>query len=148
MPVRQLPPHTPNTDGKLWDVLHEMFGIGTFDEFGEKPWWKFRQQETAKVKASRIKNNRSLADLYVAALYCRAHGIDVRAVTFLMRHINSAWSWWEDTRERSRTGSLTERYAEAVRQEMANTDDTWLNRLLRAAPSAREEVYQQWTERR
>lgn len=145
MPVHQLPPHCPNTDGKLFDVLHEMFGIGTYDDLsGETPWWKFRQRETSKVKASRIKNDRSVPDLYVAALYCRAHNIEVGAVTYLMRHVKPAWTWWE---ERSATAGITERYADAIRHEMANTNDTWLTRLLRAAPATREEVYQQWTER-
>lgn len=143
-PVRVLPPHTPVTDGRMFDVLHGMYGIGTWDE--DTPWWKFRARESAKIKASRRKHNRSLAELYVAALYCRAHAIDVRAVTFLYRHIGDAWAWWESKQYRVAV-TPHDRYAAAVRDEMANPDDAWLNRLLRADPSVRDEVYQQWLHR-
>lgn len=146
MTARPLPPHTPMTDGKLWDVLHELYGVGSFDAAGDVPWWKFRAAETSKVKASRLKNDRSLADLYVAILYCRAHGIDVRAVTYLMRHIPKAWAWWTD-RSHQLVQTPDEAYAAAIRHESSDPDTTWLDRLLRTSPAMREEVLAEWRAR-
>jgi hypothetical protein len=148
MPIRELPINTPNTEGKLFDRLQEMFGIGTWDESMAEtlPYWKFRAQEIAKIKATRRKNDQSIADLYVAALWCKATSRDVRAASWLTRHVKDAWAWW-DARSVAAGLEPTDTYAEAIRQEMSNPDQQWLSRLLRAAPASREDVYAHWLRR-
>ncbi len=148
MPIRELPAGCPDTEGKLFDRLQEMFGIGTWDESQAEalPYWKFRAQEVSKIKATRRKNDRSVADLYVAALWCKAHGRDIRAASWLCRWVPTAWDWW-DAKSAAAGLAPSDTYAEAIRQEMANPDNTWLNRLLRAAPASREDVYAQWLRR-
>jgi hypothetical protein len=140
----ELPANMPHSDGALWDVLHDLFGVGTFDETAELPWWRFRATEVSKVKASRKKHDLSIPDCYIAALYCRAHGQDIRAVNWLVRHVNKAWTWW-DAKSQRLIDQPGDAYAEAVRIESNNQDPTWLNRLLRASPANREEVLAEWT---
>ncbi len=144
--MHQLPANCPATDARLWDVLHDLYGIGTFDEDGDTPWWKFRATEISKVRACRKKNDRSIADFYITALYCRAHGLDVRAVSWLPRHVNKAWSWW-DAKAHRLAQTPADAYAEAIRIESANPDPTWLHRLLRATPATHEEVLNEWRSR-
>lgn len=148
MPLRELPVDCPSTEGKLFDRLQEMFGIGEWDESQEAtlPYWKFRAQEISKIKATRRKNDKSVADLYIAALWCKAHKQDVRAASWLNRHVPAAWAWWE-AKNAAAGLEPNNTYAEAIRQEMSNPDSTWLSRLLRAAPASREDVYAQWLRR-
>jgi hypothetical protein len=141
--IRQIPAGTPVTDGKLFDALHEWFGIGLYDEDLHGPWWSWRIKQVARIKSSRIKRDVALADLYVSALYCRAHGINIEGVTWLYRHLRAAWAWWDGATIVAATAPDA-LYAEAIRVESANQDDRWLTRLLRASPASREEVLKEW----
>lgn len=145
MNPRTLPHGTPLTDGALFDALHDMFGIGTYDEDRDGPWWRWRISQVARVKQSRIKHDCAIPDLYVTALYCKATSQTVEGVTWLYRHIHHAWAWW-DGQATPDTADLN--FADAVRIESANRDTTWLQRLLRAAPEFRQEVLQQWEHER
>ncbi len=138
---RVLPAGTPHTDGALFDYLHQWWGIGDYDEDTHGPWWKWRRNQVARVKASRTKREASLAELYIAALYCRATNQRVEGVTWLYRHIAAGWRWWEGQPVHDPT--LTA-YADAVRIESANPDPTWLHRLMRADPAHRQALLDQW----
>ncbi len=140
------PANIPKTDGALYDLLQELFGIGEYDEVtSEEPFWKFRRREVAKVVATRKKWDTAIADLYVAALYCKAHGHPVRAASWLNRHIKPAWDWWKYD---ARHGAVDfdDLYAKAIHAEANKPESTWLSRLLRTAPGFREEVYKQWVQ--
>lgn len=150
--MRTLPANTPTDNGTLFDCLHEWFGVGVYvdrdpdnpaNPYGDPPWWKFRQIEAIKIANCRKRWDLSVAELYVAALYCKAHGIHVPTVGWLPRHVKDAWRWWDNKIQRV-IETPDEAYAEAVRVESANPDATWLNRLLRAAPAYRAEVYTEW----
>jgi hypothetical protein len=143
--VHQLPANTPQTDSKLFDVLHEWFGIGTYDEDTDGPWWSWRIKQVARIKTSRKARDASLPELHISALYCKAHGINVEGVTWLYRHIKPAWAWW-DGQQNEAADTFTTRYADAIRVESANQDSTWFTRLLRATPEYREEVLREWQE--
>ncbi len=150
--MRPLPPDTPGTEGGLFDRLSEMFGIGVWDETtAAMPYWKWRAREIAKVKAVLRKHDRAVADLYVAALYAKAEGRDIRAVSWLPRDVPRAWRWWEDRVAETQLLGADEGFAEAlvIEMERSNTgDDAWFGRLVRCPPANREEVYQQWLSER
>ncbi|MFP5367353.1 MAG: hypothetical protein ACLGIS_10970, partial [Actinomycetes bacterium] len=55
--------------------------------------WRFRQREIGKIKRSRTTRNVTIPDLATAALYCKAHNIDIRNVTWLYKHILPALRW-------------------------------------------------------
>lgn len=143
--MRALPAHLPPNDGALFDVLHAWFGFGNFDPAGELPWWKFRAIEIGKVKRSRHARDKSIAELYIAAMYARAYGLDVRAVTWLYRYIPEAFAWYDAKAAVAVAEDFEQAYANAVRHEMAQEDKTWLDVLVRAqGGEAREEVFAQW----
>ena len=147
--VHTLPAQLPASDGALFGALHQMFGIGEWDEC-TTPYWRFRQVEAAKVKRSRAKHDASIAEVYVAGLYCQAHGITVLGVTWLYAHIGAAWKWWDS--HESGTGYLDIDYAAAIREEMRVSGwgpnaSPWLERLLRAAPQYRAEVLDEYDAR-
>ncbi len=146
--LHTLPANQPNTDGQLFDAMHEWYGVGDYNEDATgadaDPWWKWRAAEIGKVKRSRLTREASLPDLYVALLYCKAHNLHVEGVTWLYRHIPRAWAWWDRKEATTLHDDQAEAFADAVRIEAANPDATWLGRLLRAAPAQREEVLAQW----
>jgi hypothetical protein len=142
-PVRQLPVGVPTGDAKLFDVLHGWFGIGAYDEEDETPWWAWRMAMIGRIKASRKRRDTSIAELYVSALYCKAHNLNIEGIGWLYRHIPKAWAWW-DGQLIDAVDTPTVQYAEAIRIEAANQDSTWLTRLLRASPACQEEVLAEW----
>ncbi len=148
MTLRPIPSACPKTDGQLFDRLTELFGIGEWDDSMEvvMPYWKYRAREVSKVKTSRIASDKSIPDLYMAALYCKAHGFDIRAVSWLHRHVRESWAWW-NAQQITDKQTPPDLYGEAIRQEADNPDNRWLNRLIRAAPAYREETYQAWLKR-
>ena len=129
-------------DSDLFDLLHRLFGIGEWDEDGPVPWWKFRQGEAAKIKRSRTARGVALEDLATAAYFCKAHNLDVRAVTWLYRHIMPALRWQalRDAREANRY--LDEEMARALQWEYEHMEDGWYDRLSRAQDRAL--VLSQW----
>ncbi len=143
--IHTLPAHLPPNDAKLFDVLHEWYGVGDFydDEDSDTPWWRWRVAQISRVKSSRASRDASLPDLYVALLYCKAHNLPVEGVTWLYRHIAKAWRWWDRLEAVHHTEPSTA-YADAIRMEAVNPDPSWLARLMRAAPTERDEVLAQW----
>lgn len=133
------------TDGELYDLLQRLFGIGDFDpDLSRDPWWKCRALEVTKIKRSRTARKVELSDLALAAEYCKAHGIDVRAVTWLYKHINDARRWDNVRSQQAKSRELDELVAEAIEIERSHPDSPWLDRLVRARGDYRREVYDQW----
>ncbi len=131
------------TDSDLFDLLQQLFGVGEFDEDGSLQWWQYRQREVSKIKRSRTSRMVTIADLACAAQYCKAHGIDIRNVTWLYQHILPALRWQtrKDAEEANRY--LDEEMERALSIEYSATDDAgWYDRLVRAQDRAF--VLSQW----
>lgn len=136
------------TDSDLYDLLQELFGLGDWDPDGDVPWWKARQHEISKIKRSRTARNVALEDLALAAHYAKAHGEQIKAVTWLYKLISPAIRW---DNERRRAASLAEiddliEYALGVEAEQPESE--WLTRLARARGPHRKDVYDQWLKHR
>lgn len=132
------------TDGQLWDHVHRLFGIGDWHEDCGTPFWRYRALEITKVKRRRAKLRVSCEDLAVAADYCKAHGIDIRNVAWLYRHLKDSAVWHRD-RQRALAGAeLDELIAVAIDIEVSNPDSPWVDRLVRARGVHRQEVYEAW----
>ena len=158
MAAHVLPADSPANDAQLFDRLHALFGFGDWtaqppvDSDGELaaggvPWWKFRGIETAKIKAMRRKRGLSLAELHVAALYCRAHDITVPGPGWLSTHVRDAWVWWDERVVAGVDAGGEADWEAAVHQEVGNPDPTWRDQLLRASPEMRAEVAAAWAAR-
>lgn len=137
------------TDGELYDLLQKLFGLGDFDaDLSTLPWWRVRALEVSKIKRSRTARRVELSDLILAAHYCKEHGHDVRAVTWLYKHIDAARRWDNVRRREAKAAELDELVAAAIEQESSHPDSPWLDRLVRARGPYRQEVYDSWTSAR
>lgn len=136
------------SDGELYDLLQELFGLGNWDPDSDVPWWKARQFEVTKIKRSRTARKVELADLALAARYAKAHDEDIRAVTWLYKLIPAAIRW-ENARRRAQTlAELDDLIAEAIAIESEVPGSTWLTRLARARGPHRKEAYDSWLKHR
>lgn len=132
----------PTSDAQLFDMLHSLFGIGNFDEQSEQ-WFRFRINETAKLRAIRGRRGISLADFAMTARYCRRQRLMISDSWQVCGHIADA------KREARRIGvpELSREVAEAIASERALPGpeaDQWVERLLLARGPARREVIDQW----
>lgn len=137
----------PETDAQLYDLLRELFGVGTFDDVagGNERWHEARMREIAKIRAVR-RSRRVPADaLGIAALYCHSHSIPVLYPSQLYAHIPAAKKAWEHARASRDDDS----YDAAVEYERNQPDDLWLSRLLRATGQAhRQHTLNEWKKAR
>lgn len=133
------------SDGALYDLLQELFGLGTWDAaVSDLPWWQARQHEVTKIKRSRTARRVELADLALAARYAKAHGEDVRAVTWLYKLIPAAIRWENARRRAASLAELDDLVAEAIAVESEQPNSQWLTRLVRARGLHGKQVYDAW----
>jgi hypothetical protein len=136
---------TIENDAQLWDHLQRLFGVGTWDD-GHEPFWRYRTREAAKIKARRARLHVTVAELVIAADYCKAHRIDIRNAAWLYRHLADAKTWHNQQQRALTAASLDELIADAVAAETtADPDSPWIDRLIRAHGPHRQEVYDAWT---
>lgn len=133
------------TDATVFDTLHRLFGAGEFTG-PDSEWHRWRMREIAKIKAYRIKRNVDPFELVEAAHYCRRHEIWIKAHWQLYEHLPAVSKARVAKVHAEREADLDTRMDAAIAQEAANPDSPWLNRLIRAAGPAREEVYEAWTQ--
>lgn len=137
------------TDSDLYDLLQSLFGLGSWDEAtSDMPWWQARQHEVTKIKRSRTARNVDLADLALAAHYAKAHGENVKAVTWLYKLISPAIRWENERRRAASLAEIDDLIDEAVAIEAESPDSDWLTRLVRARGPHRRVVYDQWLKHR
>lgn len=136
----------PATEGELFDLLQTLFGIGDYDaDLTAEPYWKWRGLEVAKIKRSLASRKITVKDAALAARYCKAHGIDIRAVTWLYKHLPAAIRWDNERRRQEKSHELDELIEQAIEYEASHpTPSPWLDRLVRARGPHRQEVYDLW----
>lgn len=132
------------TDGDLYDLLQELFGLGSWDPDSDVPWWKARQHEVTKIKRSRTARNVDLEDLALAARYAKAHGEQVKAITWLYKLITPAIRWDNERRRAATLAEVDDLIAVAVEIEAEKPESAWLTQLVRARGPHRKVVYDQW----
>lgn len=141
------PAPTLQTEGQVFDVLHERFGVGDWQEGNDVPWHEFKRKECIKIKAMRLKRNTSCAELITTVRYCGAHNLDIREHWQLYEHITAAMRWDRDRQEMRRTRGTQLAIDQALELEMErDPNGPWVERLVRAVGPQRQEVYQQWLE--
>ncbi len=131
------------TDATVYDELHALFGAGEYVGDGTD-WHKYRMTEISKIKAYRSKRNTDPSDLVIAARWCRAHGIWIRAHWQLYEHLQDALRDDRAGQAQEQVADLEDAIQKAIEIEASVPDSPWLDRLIRAAGKAREEVYGEW----
>lgn len=134
------------TDGRLFDELHRVYGIG--DPKPDEPWFKMRARNVAMLKRIREARSVPIEDLVTAFEYAEAEGKDIRHVSWLFGLVDEAKRWARKRDREERGADLEAKIAEAIAIEGENPDSQWLSRLVRAAGDARERVYREWLEER
>lgn len=133
------------TDAQVWDRLHEVFGIGDWDpETSPKTWAMYRVGEIGVMKRIRASRHVTTGELLQTVEYCRAKGIDIRHPSWLYKHLRDAAAWARAETAAEATRDIDELIAQAIEIEAAKPDSSWLDRLIRAAGTYREEVYREW----
>lgn len=131
------------TDATVFDELHELFGAGDYVGDGSD-WHKYRMVEISKIKAYRSKRNTDPGDLVITARWCRQHGVFIKAHWQLYEHMLTAVREDKQVRAVERVADIEDAMQDAIAIEAAVPDSPWLDRLIRAAGKAREEVYGEW----
>lgn len=82
----------PETPAELFDLCHELFGIGDFDDDAKAgtPWFKVRGTEIAKLKAIMTARRIEARSMGIAAYFCSTRGIPIKATWELIDHITPA----------------------------------------------------------
>lgn len=130
-------------DGPLFDQLREWFGVG--DELTEEePTYRWRNRQVAKLRAMRRKRELHPDDIRAAAEWCRTHGQPIKAIWELFPHIPAALEARKAAQAAQEHSDIEEQISDAIAIEAAAPDSPWLDRLIRAAGPAREEVFREW----
>jgi hypothetical protein len=140
----------PTTDAQLFDLVHELFGIGDWDrDLDAKAWHQVRGAEIAKVKAIRKRYNYSIPELAELARFVHDRQYRVAKTWDMLSH------YGEFRRVRARERADNERrrldqdYELALETERGRLDgDEWVTRLLVSTGIGREEVLRKWHEER
>jgi hypothetical protein len=140
----------PKNATELWEYAHRLFGISDWVEspvVGADPFWKYRQAEAGKLKRSLAARKIAIADVVLALDWAKAHGKDIRNVTWAYQYINQAIRWDRERREGEAGKALQERLdaALSVCLDLGDPDSLeWHERLVRASVENRLEVIEAW----
>lgn len=133
------------TDASVFDALHRLFGAPAFTG-EESEWIKWRMREIAKIKAYRTKRNVDPFELVEAAHYCRRRDIWIKAHWELYQYLPEVTKERLGKAKAERAADLENAIQAAIATEAEIPDSPWLDRLIRAAGPARQEVYEAWLE--
>lgn len=133
----------PTTDAEVFDMLHDMFGIGDYNEDDDRPWHKARMVEIAKIKAIRTKRRWSFGDFAMVARYCYTQSIPVRKAWDLLQHHGPARLAAVNNERLQREERVQEAVSLELRAGLADADD-WAGRLARATGRGRDELFLEW----
>lgn len=140
------PPTTfPETPGKLFDLLHEMFGFGYYDdiateETGGEPWHKVRMGEVSRLKGL-LRNRRATEkQVTIAAWHARLTGQVVMKPSDLFALIPKAMRAYNNALAEGVQQDLAAEIATAIDEAQEAGELEWVQRLIRAnSRSALEE---------
>lgn len=136
-------------DGKVFDALHDRFGVGDYcEELTEKPWHQWRMGEISKIKAVRERRRVSPIELIETIAYCGENGIYIRHHMDLYEHLGAAREWTKRRDVEREYAGLADELRAAIEHEMAQPGSEWLDRLLRASSvNGQKEVLDLWKQR-
>lgn len=137
----------PKSPAAMYDLLHEWFGVGTYDDVtSSRPFHRERMVEIAKLKGLLKSRRASLAEVYYAACYAREH----------QKSIHSTWQVFALIPEamRDRFHQATRRRREdaqvdlnaAIQEAYDAGEPGWAERLYRATDPT--QAITEWRARR
>lgn len=145
----ELPPSVaakPTNDAELFDLLHQLFGIGDWDaDLDSKPWHKARIAEIGKIKQIRRKRRYSIEDFAYLAQFCYTHHRRITKTFDLLEH------WPDALRERTRNARsrIDDEIQAALELEQQRPDgQEWVERFMLAQGAGRIAALTRWKHER
>src|SRR6478735_6520650 len=132
----------PETDAQLFDLVHELFGVGDWDpDLDTKAWFQIRGAEIAKVTAIRKRYNYSIQEMTALARFVHERQYRVTKTWDLLQHY-PAYRRQRAVNARQR---LDQEFEEILEIERGRLDgDEWVTRLLLSTGNGREELVRKW----
>lgn len=136
----------PKTDADLFDLIHQLFGIGDWDaDIDKQPWHKVRMTEIGKIKAIRRKRRFSVEDFAYLAQFCYRNRRRITKTFDLLEH------WPDALRDRTlnaRSRIDNEIQAALELEQQREDGQEWVERFLLAQGAGRIAALNRWRHER
>lgn len=142
-----MPPPTdfPDTHAELYDLLQEMFGVGTYDDVvGSEAWHRARMVEIMKLKGLCRRRRATVKHVAVAAWYAKERGLPIQHSARLYGLIPEAMRCYNMQVKASTADAEAHELQTAVNTAMRLGQDVWAERLIRSEGSNTREVLDEW----
>lgn len=139
----------PTTPAELYDYLQRAFGIGDWDEATADglPWWKFRGQQIAKLKAMLRKRRATVEQVVIAARYAREHRTPVREHYQLFALIPEAMREQRRQAKEAAQRVWHDDLERAIDEAIEAGETGWADRLMRASGADAVTALNEWRHR-
>lgn len=136
------------TPAELHDALHEMFGIGDWDDsYSTQPWYQSRMTEIAKLRAMLARRHCTVQEVMDAARYARAVDKPIHATWQLFVLVPAAKKYYREVAVTEIREHLQEELDQAAVEALTVDENEWATRLARTPLSHAREVLDQWRNR-
>lgn len=142
------PDELPETPAQLYDLLHELFGIGNYDDIASRtPWFRARMTEIAKLKAMLRKRRCTVAEVAIAAWYAHDAGLPVYGTYRVFQLIPEAKRAARESDRTARASGQLDRRNVAANEAIEAGEQSWADRLISASDRDIDAVIDQWRNR-
>lgn len=129
---------------ELYDLLHELFGIGDYDDTGDRPWWQVRSVEIGKVGRMLKSRHCTTDEVAEAARYAQLQGIPITESWQVFQLVPDALKARRLARTEQDAAALRNDRSAAIQAALDLHDTAWAERLMRTPDAHLDEVLQEW----
>lgn len=139
----------PETPAQLYDLLHERFGVGRYDEVAapRPPWYQARMTEIAKLRAQLQARHATVRQVAIAAWYAVETGAQIRWASDLFRLIPEAMRAYNTALAVQDRDRLRAEINAAIEEAWNAGEQQWATALYTADANSAPEVLNAWRNR-
>jgi len=138
----------PTTPAELHDLLHEMFGIGNYDDLASTdPWFRARITEISKLRGMLKRRHCTVEEVAIAAEYARETGKPIHAAWQVFILVPDALMAQREERRQRTLDALRHDVEAAASEAYELGEHEWADRLMRASENTAATVVDQWRNR-
>ena len=140
-----IPAEFPETEAELYDLLQEMFGIGTYDEaVGSQAWHRARMVEVMKIKGLCRRRRASVKQVAIAAWYAKQNRLPIRHSVRLFALIPEAMRAYNAELRATEREAQERELNQAIVTAMRTGRQDWADRMMRASGKDVRGVLDEW----